>query len=138
MASILALSGSDFSTYLNGQDYQQLRGVVSSSDGTIIYVSILSVGVYKSTDSGVTWNQVYNIGGTSIVCSSNGSVVYVVNLGDGLYKSSDSGSTWNKVTFLPNDTLPGGNTNPENSDSHFEVINYQIYIKLHAIPLDPS
>jgi len=119
MSSITDISGTDFSTYLSGQNYQNLRGVVSTSNGAIIFVSILSVGVYKSTDYGATWNQVYNIGGTSIACSSDGTIVYVVNLGDGLYKSTDSGDTWNKVTFLPNNTLPGGNANPENFDSHF-------------------
>jgi hypothetical protein len=36
-------------------------------------------------------------------------------LDDGLYKSINAGSTWNKVIFIPDNTLPGDNTNPENT-----------------------
>lgn len=121
MASITAISGSDFSTYDGGQ-YQNMRGIASSSDGAIIYVSIYGttdIGVVKSTDNGTTWNIVYpNITAfTSIACSSNGSIVYATWLGGGLYKSINSGTTWNKVIFLPNNTLPGGAANPESPSS---------------------
>ena len=115
MASITAISGTDFSGY-TGSDYQKMKGIATSPDGAIIYVSIMGVSVMKSTNSGANWNQVYNTGGTSIACSSNGQIVYVVKLGDGLYKSTDAGTNWNVVTFLPNITLPGDNANPEKTD----------------------
>jgi len=123
MASINAISGSNFSGYTLS-DYQKIKGIASSSDGAIIYVcidNVLNIAVVKSTDYGTTWNVVYTVigGYTSIACSANGQTVYVVKLGDGLYKSINGGTTWNKVTFLPNDTLPGGNINPETTDSDF-------------------
>jgi hypothetical protein len=123
MTSITDISTTDFSSY-NGGNYQAMEGIASSSDGTIIYVSILGVpdiGVMKSTNSGATWNNVYpNYAGfRSIACSSNGNIVYAANLGDGLYKSTDAGSNWSRITFSPNDNLPGGTANPEVSDSSF-------------------
>jgi len=118
MASITAISGSDFSGYI-GSDYQTMKGIASSSDGAIIYVGNMGISLMKSTNYGATWNQVYNTGGTSVACSANGQIVYVVKLGDGLRKSTDAGTTWNVVTFLPNNTLPGDNANPEKTDSNF-------------------
>jgi len=117
MTSITPISATDFSTY-DGGNYQAMRGIASSSDGTIIYVSMYSVtnvGVLKSTDSGATWNIVdpTTRGFASIACSSDGTIVYAADLGNGLYKSTNSGTTWNKVTFLPDNTLPGGAANPE-------------------------
>jgi 6-phosphogluconolactonase (cycloisomerase 2 family) len=123
MTSITVISGTDFSTY-DGGNYQAMRGIASSTDGAIIYISmngVPNIGVVKSIDNGTTWNIVYpyQVGFTSIACSSDGNIVYAANLGDGLYKSIDAGSTWNKVSFLPNNSLPGGSSNPEITDSHF-------------------
>jgi hypothetical protein len=117
MTSITPISATDFSTY-DGGNYQAMRGIASSSDGTIIYVSmygVTNIGVLKSTDSGATWNIVHPTtrGFASIACSSDGTIVYAADLGNGLYKSTNSGTTWNKVTFLPDNTLPGGAANPE-------------------------
>jgi hypothetical protein len=101
-----------------GGQYQNMRGVASSSNGAIIYVSmngVTNIGVVKSINSGATWNIVYPIttSFTSMACSSDGTIVYAAWLGDGIYKSIDSGTTWNKIVFLPNNTLPGGAANPE-------------------------
>ena len=120
MTSITPISATDFSTY-DGSNYQAMRGIASSSDGKIIYVSIdngTDIGVVKSIDSGANWSIVYPYtrGFTSIACSSDGTIVYVVSLGEALYKSTDSGDNWNIVTFLPNNTLPGGSANPESPD----------------------
>jgi len=117
MTSITPISGTDFSAY-DGGNYQAMRGIASSANGAIIYVSMNSVsgvGVVKSSNTGSTWTNVYPsvMGFTSIACSSDGNIVYAANLGDGLYKSTDAGVNWNKVTFLPNNTLPGGSANPE-------------------------
>jgi hypothetical protein len=117
MTSITPISATDFSTFCGG-NYQAMRGVASSANGTIIYVcmnGVTGVGVVRSTNSGSTWSTVYTTTGsyTSICCSSDGSIVYIVNLGNGLLKSTNTGVTWNPVTFLPNLTLPGGSANPE-------------------------
>jgi hypothetical protein len=116
MASITPISGTDFSTFTGG-NYQAMRGIASSANGTIIYIcmnGVANIGVVKSTNSGSSWNIVDAVtrSFTSICCSSNGQIVYAANLGDGLYKSTNSGSSWNQVTFSSN-TLPGGAGNPE-------------------------
>ena len=118
MTSITPINGSDFSSYLNGASEQSMKGVASSSDGSIIYVCMARVSgaaVMKSTDRGYTWTNVYpnQMSFYSIACSSNGNIVYAANLGDGLYKSTNAGTSWNKISFLPNNTLPGGAANPE-------------------------
>jgi len=117
MTSITPISATNFSTY-DGGNYQAMRGIASSTDGSIIYVSmnnVSDIGVVRSTDSGTTWSIVYpsSASFTSIACSSDGNIVYAANLGNGLFKSTDAGNTWNQVTFLPDSTLPGGLANPE-------------------------
>jgi hypothetical protein len=116
MASITEISGSDFSTYCGG-NYQAMRGVASSIDGRIIYVSMNGVsnyGVIKSTDNGLNWNTVYTTGGgyTSIACNSDGSIVYFASLGTGLYKSTDGGNNYTQIKGA-GESLPGGSANPE-------------------------
>ena len=122
MTSITPISATDFSTY-DGGNYQAMRGIASSFDGSIIYVSmngVTGIGVMKSSDHGNTWEVVYNPGKgfTSIACSSDGNIVYAANLGDGLYKSTNAGTSWNRISWSDN-TLPGGSQNPENTDTHF-------------------
>jgi hypothetical protein len=107
-----------------------MKGIASSSNGAVIYVSIIQsdvAGVVKSTDNGATWNVTsltFNRSYTSIACSSDGNIVYAVDLGNGLYKSTDAGTTWNQVTFSPDNLLPGELENPENSNSSFP--NYRL------------
>jgi len=133
MTSITPISGADFSTYDKGE-YQKMKGIASSANGAIIYVSIIGsdvAGVVKSTNNGATWNVTsLSVNGsyTSIACSSNGNIVYAANLGNGLYKSTDAGANWNQVTFSPNNALPGGPANPEVSNfPGYELSNiYQI------------
>ena len=117
MASITPISGSNLSAYDGGQ-YQNMRGVAVTPNGAIIYISlngVTNIGVIKSTNYGSTWSIVYPVttSFTSIACSSDGNIVYAAWLGGGLYKSINAGTTWNKVTFLPDNTLPGGAANPE-------------------------
>jgi hypothetical protein len=116
MASFTPISATDFSTY-DGGEYQKMKGVATSANGAIIYVSmsnVTGIGVMKSSDTGSTWSNVYptTVGFNSICCNSTGTIVHAANLGDGLYTSTDSGANWSKVTFATN-TLPGGAANPE-------------------------
>jgi len=112
MTSITPIRAADFSGY-DGGSYVSMSGIASSADGSIIYVSINGAGVIQSTNGGSTWNQVFSGGITSVACSSDGIIAYAVSLGSALYKSTDTGFTWNPVTFLPDNTLPGGSANPE-------------------------
>lgn len=85
----------------------------TSKDGkTLIYVGAASGGVWKSEDSGTTFepvfdkNPVQSIGAIAID-SSNSDVVWVgtgeswtrnsVSVGDGVYKSTDAGESWTNV-----------------------------------------
>jgi hypothetical protein len=100
-----------------------MTGVASSTNGEIIYVSISggTTGIIRSINNGNTWSSVYASSVfSSIACSSDGSIVYGVILGgDGvssIYKSTDIGTTWTPVIFTPNNTLPGGSSNPESPE----------------------
>ncbi len=74
------------------------------------------LGVFKSTDGGVTWTQLLNgipnQAGTDIsLCSSNPSIVYAAigrpfgSTQNGVYRSTDSGANWSKL----GGGLPTGN-----------------------------
>lgn len=82
------------------------------SNPNIIYVGAASGGVWKTDNSGHTWNPVFdeqplqNIGSISIQ-QSNPNIVWVgtgegnprnsLNLGAGIFKSMDAGKTWKKM-----------------------------------------
>jgi hypothetical protein len=122
MASITAISGSDFTMY-NNNDTSTMQGVASSANGAIIYVAmngISGIGVVRSLNGGATWAVVNTtLSLRSIACSSDGTIVYGAWLGTGLFKSTDSGATWNQVSFTGGYALPGGSSNPEKTDPAF-------------------
>ncbi|MGH2552948.1 MAG: WD40/YVTN/BNR-like repeat-containing protein [Chitinophagaceae bacterium] len=82
------------------------------SNPNIIYVGAASGGVWKTENSGQTWNPIFdeqplqNIGSIAIQ-QSNPNIVWVgtgegnprnsLNLGSGIYKSMDAGKTWKKM-----------------------------------------
>ncbi|MBP6884920.1 MAG: hypothetical protein KBC17_03840, partial [Candidatus Pacebacteria bacterium] len=78
-------------------------GVAMSSDGTKIIAADntdTSAYLYRSTDSGVTWNAVTN-GGSAfakrwkrVASSSDGSVLLASEHSGYLWYSTDSGSNW--------------------------------------------
>jgi hypothetical protein len=99
----------NFAIYGNGTLNQVYiggyNGVAASGDGVHLYAVGGGVGsaygfqgVYASTDSGKTWNQVgaTTISGycSAVACSANGKVVYVQLNSGTVEKSSDSGATW--------------------------------------------
>jgi len=67
----------------------------------IVYASTLSHGIWKSVDSGKSWQQIWNLKGTSwsTVLFENETVGYAMVSGSlyydkGLYKTVDGGKTW--------------------------------------------
>lgn len=77
-----------------------LDAITSSANGSYMYALIDFIGVYKSTDYGVTWNKTYDASTvqlTSITCSSDGSIVYFCWVGGGLFQSTDYGETFNSL-----------------------------------------
>ncbi|HEX5433483.1 MAG TPA: exo-alpha-sialidase, partial [Candidatus Angelobacter sp.] len=99
---------------------------VATSDPRTIYVGtgeadirsdvIPGDGVYKTTDSGQTWQYagLRDTHSTSIILVDprNADVVYVASMGHvfapdperGVFKSSDGGKTWQKILFVDNNT----------------------------------
>lgn len=71
-----------------------LRGVLESPDGTIFVCA--DTGIFKSTDSGKSWKQVFTGGGMimNIVASGN---VLIAGSRKGLLRSTDGGEHWEYV-----------------------------------------
>ncbi len=97
-----AVSSSDL-----GGDLDNIE--ISNSNNQIIYVSRSNI-LFKSTDSGITFNQVSFTFPASISSISinhqNSDVIYISNNGfDGnIYKSIDGGDNWTNITLnLPNE-----------------------------------
>lgn len=59
-----------------------------------------SIGVWKSTDAGLTWNQVGNPGGNNLnrimIDPTNSSILFVVS-SSGVWRSTDAGVNWTNV-----------------------------------------
>lgn len=82
------------------------------ADPNTIYLGAASGGVWKTTNSGASWESVFdeqpilNIGSIAIQ-QSNPAVVWVgtgegnprnsINLGEGIYKTLDAGKTWKRM-----------------------------------------
>ncbi len=85
---------------------------VVESNPAIIYAAVGPSGVFKSENSGVTWNPVFDSEntvavGAVAVSQSHPDIVWVgtgegtsrnsVGIGDGVYKSTDGGNTWRNM-----------------------------------------
>ncbi|PHR26267.1 MAG: hypothetical protein COA38_15240 [Fluviicola sp.] len=80
---------------------------ISAANSNVLYVATgdadggdtYSIGVLKSTDGGLTWAEVGNVGGNLrdiVVDPADEDIVYVASNG-GVYKTIDGGTTWNQV-----------------------------------------
>lgn len=70
------------------------------SDGITAYAGTWA-GVFKSTDSGMSWSATGWLGmgfGNIRSLAMNGSSVYAGNSDTGIYRSTDAGSTWSDVS----------------------------------------
>ncbi|MDX1629507.1 MAG: glycosyl hydrolase, partial [Fulvivirga sp.] len=104
---------------------------INPSDKTNWYVAVGSGGVWKTNNSGITWQPVfdeqlsYSIGCVSID-PANPSVVWVgtgenvsgrhVGWGDGVYKSMDGGHTWQNMGLDKSEHIGKILIDPRNSD----------------------
>jgi photosystem II stability/assembly factor-like uncharacterized protein len=82
-------SGGYFSTHM-------VAGVAINNSGDIFVAS--NGGVYRTTDNGASWTQVYQGNTLNVFTASNGYVYYIGFVPGGLYRSTDNGDTWNQLT----------------------------------------
>lgn len=110
-----------FKAHGNGSDRQKGESLaVDPNLGNILYCGTRANGLFKSTDSGVTWNVVssLNVGTASIsfvkfdpASGSPGTAtprifVGVLTTGTNLYVSNDAGVSWTPLTNSPSASLP--------------------------------
>ncbi|MEQ9300098.1 MAG: glycosyl hydrolase [Cyclobacteriaceae bacterium] len=104
---------------------------VNPQDKSNWYIAVGSGGVWKTSNSGITWTPVfdeqssYSIGTVSID-PNNTDVVWVgtgenvsgrhVGWGDGVYKSQDAGATWQQMGLQTSEHIGRILIDPRNSD----------------------
>lgn len=107
---------------------------VNPKDKSNWYIAVGSGGVWKTNNSGITWNPVfddqpsYSIGTVSID-PNNTDVVWVgtgenvsgrhVGWGDGVYKSVDAGATWQRMGLNRSEHIGKILIDPRNSNTVF-------------------
>ncbi|GGU47654.1 RICIN domain-containing protein [Lentzea flava] len=93
------------------------RLAIDPADHSTLYLGTRKNGLWRSTDFGVTWNQVGSFPvkdggssgvGLSFVTFGSGKTIYVgvADRTTSLYRSTDGGSTWQAVPGQPTGQLP--------------------------------
>lgn len=104
---------------------------IQPKNESIWYVAVGSGGVWKTTNSGTTWQPIFdNEGSYSIGCvtidPNNHETIWVgtgedvggrhVGFGDGVYRSNDGGQTWTNMGLKNSQHISRVVVHPENSD----------------------
>jgi hypothetical protein len=110
-----------FKAHGNGSDRQKGETLaVDPNKGNILFCGTRANGLFKSTDSGVTWNVVssFNVGSSSLsfvlfdkTTGTPGNAtprifVGVFRTGTNFFVSNDAGSTWTGLAGSPSNSLP--------------------------------
>jgi photosystem II stability/assembly factor-like uncharacterized protein len=145
---ILAGSGSvssaaDFASALRWRNIGPFRGGRTRaiagvpSQPNIFYIAQVNGGVFKTTDSGRTWQPVFDEQPTASVGAiavsiSNPDVIYVgsgeglhrpdLSVGDGIYKSIDAGKTWTHSGLRDGQQISQIAVDPRNPDYVFVAV----------------
>ena len=97
----------------------------------LFYFGAAAGGVWKTTDSGATWNPIFDSQpissiGAIAVAPSNHDVIYVgsgegalrgnITVGDGIYKSLDAGKTWANIGLKDTRQIGAVIVDPHNPD----------------------
>jgi len=70
---------------------------------SVLYAALPDLGIYKSTDDGVTWNSVNNPGSHISFITSNSTSIIAQCDTNKFYRSDDDGATWQILnTGIPN------------------------------------
>jgi photosystem II stability/assembly factor-like uncharacterized protein len=118
--------GLEWSPVFDEQPTQSIGSLaVAASDPNVIYVGsgeanirgnvAMGTGIFKSSDAGKTWTQVWKTRGqigTLVVHPGNPDIAYAAVLGSpfgpnadrGVYRTVDGGRTWQRVLFKNSDT----------------------------------
>ncbi|HUI55520.1 MAG TPA: hypothetical protein VLY04_11140 [Bryobacteraceae bacterium] len=103
-------------------------------DPTILYVAGSTAGLFKSVNSGNTFESVFNDGntlsvGAVAIAPDNRDVVYIgtgegavrnsTSVGDGIYKTTDAGHTWKHMGLTDTERFGRIIINPRNSNIVF-------------------
>lgn len=134
------LNWTSTSLEIGGYSYGWSVAIDPSNPNTIYlggsgYTTTYNPKVYKSTDGGSTWNEVYTATAGYYVYSvavhpTNSDIVYAGTYLDGIYRTTDGGSSWTKVHT--------GNysyrmaTTPDNPDVAFASGYYYVYRSTNA------
>lgn len=112
-----------------GNRFSAAAGI--SGDPYTYYVGAASGGIYKTTDGGVTWDEVFDDQpvqsiGSIVVAPSDVNVVWAgtgegkirshISLGQGVYKSVDAGKTWTLMGLEQTGRIPRMVVHPGNAD----------------------
>jgi photosystem II stability/assembly factor-like uncharacterized protein len=103
-------------------------------DPNLIYVAHASAGLFKSTNGGITFESIFDMGNTQSIggfapVPGNPDVIYVgtgegkvrnsVSFGDGIYKSLDGGRTWEHLGLAETERFSRIIVHPRDSKTVF-------------------
>ena len=127
---------------LNVTDSGRVRSIIVN--GSTIYVASAGGGVWKSTNSGSTWEPITDglssLSDGSLAMDPNDSSTLYLGLGDpfdgtgiGLVKSTDGGGTWSDPVFLGNErTIPQVMVDPSDSSVVLAATDDGLYRSTNA------